>query len=312
MENLIISFNVVLPLFLCMALGYFLKGIKLCDEASFKIINKLCFKVFLPIYLFKSVYSTDLSAAFNGKLLLFAVIALLVWFGVLMLIVPKIERTNAKRGVMIQGMFRSNFVLFGLPVATSICGEENIGATSLLLGIVVPIFNVLAVVTLEIFRGGKPSVKKMITGIITNPLIIASVIGVVLYFLEIELLYAVEKTVTDLGRVATPLALLALGGEFRFSKVKGDWKQLVMTVMGKLVLSPFIMLVVGIMLGFRNETLVPVLLMFGAPTAVSSYTMAQQMGGDGELAGEIVVFTTGVSIITIFLWVFGLKQFGFI
>lgn len=176
-----------------MALGYFLKGIKLCDEASLKIINKLCFKVFLPIYLFKSVYSTDLSAAFNGKLILFAVIALLVWFG--------------------------------LPVATSICGEKNIGATSLLLGIVVPIFNVLAVVILETFRGGKPSVKKMIKGIITNPLIIASVIGVVLYFLEIGLPYAVEKTVTDLGRVATPLALLALGGEFKFNKVKGDWKQ---------------------------------------------------------------------------------------
>lgn len=312
MENLIISINVVLPLFFCMALGYFLKRIKMCDEATLKSINKLCFKVFLPIYLFKSVYSTDLSAAFNGKLILFAVIALLAWFGVLILVVPRIEKENAKRGVMIQGMFRSNFVLFGLPVATSLCGEENIGATSLLIGIVVPIFNILAVVTLEIFRGGKPSVKKMFKGIITNPLIIASALGIVLYFGEIKLPYAVEKTITDLGRVATPLALLALGGEFKFSKVKGDLKQLVISVMGKLVFSPLIMVVIGIMLGFRKEMLVPVLLMFGAPTAVSSYTMAQQMGGDDDLAGEIVVFTTGMSILTIFLWVFTLKQFAFI
>ena len=312
MENLIISLNVVLPLFFCMALGYFLKGIKLCDEAGFKTINKLVFKVFLPIYLFKSIYSTDLSAAFNGKLIFFAVIAVFAWFGILMLIVPRIEKENSKRGVMIQGMFRSNFVLFGLPVATSLCGEENIGATSLLLGIVVPIFNVLAVVTLETFRGGKPSVKKMLKGIITNPLIIASVLGVLLYFLQLPLPYAVEKTVTDLGRVATPLALVALGGEFRFSKVKGDLKQLIISVMGKLVLGPLVMVAIGIMLGFRNETLVPIVLMFGAPTAVSSYTMAQQMGGDGDLAGEIVVFTTGASIITIFFWVFALKQLAFI
>lgn len=312
MENLVISFNVVLPLFLCMALGYFLKWLKMYDDAALKTMNRLVFKVFLPIYLFKSVYSTDLSAALNGKLILFSVVGIVVWFALLMLVIPRLEKENEKRGVMIQGMFRSNFVLFGLPVAISLCGEENIGPTSLMMGIMVPIFNVLAVITLETFRGGKPSLKKMGKGIITNPLIIASVLGVVFYLLGIELPTAVEKTVTDLGRVATPLALVALGGEFKLHRVKGNLKQLIIAVAGKLVISPLIMVTIGVFLGFRNQMLVPVLLMYGAPTAVSSYTMAQQMGGDGELAGEIVVFATGLSILTIFLWVFTLKQFGFV
>ena len=127
-----------------------------------------------------------------------------------------------------------------------------------------------------------------------------------------DLPYAIEKTVIDFGKVATPLALMALGGEFKFSKVKGDIKQLMVSVAGKLVISPLFMVTAGILLGFRNEILVPILLMSGAPTAVSSYTMAQQMGGDGELAGEIVVFTTAMSIVSIFLWVFVLKQFNFI
>lgn len=312
MENLIISFNVVLPLFLCMALGYFLKWIKLYDDATLKTINKLVFKVFLPIYLFRSIYTTDLSAVFNPKLILFAVLGILAWFVILMLVVPRIEKEDAKRGVMVQAMFRSNFVLYGLPVAVSLCGEENIGATSLMIGIVVPIFNILAVITLETFRGGKPSVAKMAKGIATNPLIIASVIGIAFYFLNIKLPTAVEKTVTDLGRVATPLALVALGGEFKFHKVKGNLRQLIIAVSGKLVISPLAIVAAGIVLGFRDEMLVPILLMSGAPAAVSSYTMAQQMGGDGELAGEIVVFTTALSILTIFLWVFGLKQLGFI
>lgn len=312
MENLIISLNVVLPLFLSIALGYVLKRLGMYDGVTLKTINKLVFKVFLPVYLFYSIYSADLSAAFEPKVMLFAVVGLLIWFLLLMLIVPLFEKSNAKRGVMVQAMFRSNFVLFGLPVAISLCGEDKVGTTSLLMGIVVPIFNVLAVITLEVFRGGKPSVKKIGIGIATNPLIIASALGVAFYMLKIDLPYAIEKTVVDFGKIATPLALMALGGEFRFSKVKGDIKQLIASVAGKLIISPLFMVIAAILLGFRNEILVPILLMAGAPTAVSSYTMAQQMGGDGELAGEIVVFTTGISIITIFIWVFVLKQFNFI
>ena len=312
MENLIISLNVVLPLFFCIVLGDFLRRIRMYDGETLNKLNKLCFKVFLPIYLFNSVYSTDLSAAFNGKLILFAVLGVVAWFLLLMLLVPRIEKENPKCGVMIQAMFRSNFVLFGLPVATSLCGEDKLGPTSLLIGIVVPVFNVLAVVTLEAFRGGKPSVKKMAKGIVTNPLIIASLLGVLFYFLNIDLPYAVQKTVTDLGRVATPLSLVALGGYFTLGEVKNYKKQLTIAVLGKLLISPLIMVLIGIALGFRNETLVPIVIMFGAPTAVSSFTMAQQMDGDGELAAGLVVFTSGLAILTIFLWVFVLKQLGMI
>ena len=312
MENLIISLNVVLPLFFLIALGYGLKKIKMYDKITLNTINKLVFKVFLPVYLFQSICSSDLSAAFDINVIAFAVLSLLIWFLLLMFLVPRFEKENAKRGVMIQGMFRSNFVLFGLPVAVSLCGEDRIGTTSLLLGIIVPMYNVLAVTTLELFRGGKPNVKKILAGIAKNPLIIASVLGVIVYLLHIELPYAVEKTVVDVGKVATPLALIALGGGFEFSKVKGDFKQLIVTVAGRLIISPLLTVTAAILFGFRDEILVPILLMSGAPTAVSSYTMAQQMGGDADLAGEIVVFTTGISILTIFLWVFVLKQFGFI
>ena len=308
MENLIISINVVLPLFFLMALGYALKKWNMYEDDTLKTINKLVFKVFLPVYLFNSIYTTDLSEVFDIKVILFAVAGLLLWYLLLMGIIPLIEKKNAKRGVMVQGMFRSNFVLFGLPVAISLCGEDKIGITSLLMGIIVPIYNVLAVVTLECFRGGRTSIKKIARGIVTNPLIIASLLGVLAYMIKLKLPYAVEKPMIDVGKIATPLALIALGGGFQFSRIKGDMKQLVLSVAGKLIVSSLFMVIPAILLGFRNEVLVPILLMSGAPTAVSSYTMAQQMGGDGDLAGEIVVFSTVISIFTIFLWVFGLKQ----
>jgi len=312
MANLILAFNVVLPLFLCIVLGYFLRAIGMIKEITQKDLNRLCFKVFLPIYLFNSIYTTDLAVAFDGRLVIFAVCGVVGLFLLLMLLIPRIEKENPRRGVMVQAIFRSNFVLYGLPVATSICGEAHIGPTSLLISFVVPIYNVLAVVCLEWFRGGKPDGKKILRGIVTNPLIIASVLGVAANLLKLPLPSGVQKCVTDLGRVATPLSLVALGADFKFNKVRGITGQLILSVAGKLVMAPLVMVTLGILLGFRGDYLVPVLIMFGAPTAVSSYTMAQQMEGDDTLAASVVVFTTAFSILTIFLWVFFLKQLSFI
>ena len=312
MENLIIAFNVVLPLMLCIMLGYFLNRIGMIGEALRKGMNSLCFKVFLPFYLFQSIYTTDVSAAFNGTLMIFCCVAMTAWFALLMFLIPKVEKENPRRGVLIQAMFRSNFALFGLPMAESLCGAERMGPTSLLIGICVPLVNILAVITLESFRGGKPSIRKMLLGIAKNPLIIASVLGVVFNLLDIPLPSAVQKTITDLGRVATPLSLVALGASFTFASVAGYRMQLALGVSGKLVICPLIMVSLGVLLGLRAEMLVPVLIFFGAPTAVSSFPMAQQMDGDGELAASLVVFTSALSILTIFLWVFVLKTIGLI
>ena len=312
MENLILSFNVVLPLFLCIALGYFLRCVHMLEEATQKNLNKLCFKVFLPIYVFNSIYTTNISAAFNLKLVVLTVGGVLGIFALLMVLIPRIEADNAKRGVMIQAIFRSNFVLFGLPVAVSLCGENNVGPTSLLIGFIVPMFNVLAVVCLETFRGGKPDIKKMLRGIATNPLIIGSVLGILMNALDVQLITGVQKGITDLGRIATPLALVSLGSSFQFRRIKGYIRQLIICISGKLIVCPLLMVGMAALLGFRGELLVPVLVVFASPVATSSYTMAEQMNGDGTLAASLVVLTTALSILTMFLFIFMLKQMGLV
>jgi len=312
MENLILSFNVVLPLFVNMALGYALRCLHMLDETTQKNLNKLVFKVFLPIYLFNNIYTTDISASFDPVLLALVIGGILAIFLLLMLLIPGIEPQNARRGVMIQAIFRSNFVLFGLPVAVSLCGEANVGPTSLLIGAVVPLFNVLAVICLEAFRGGKPDVKKMLLGIVRNPLIIASALGIAMNLLEVPMPSGVYKSVTDLGRIATPLALVALGAGFRFKRIAGYVRQLTVCILGKLAVVPLLMLLLAVALGFRGEELVAVLVVFASPVATSSYTMAELMDGDGVLAGSLVVLTTALSIVTMFLFIFGLKQLGLV
>lgn len=312
MENLILSFNVVAPLCLVMALGYFLKYIKIFDDHSVKVMNNAAFKVFLPTLLFYNIYTTNLRSVFNPKLMIFATISIIVLFVVLFLLIPIIEEDNSKRGVMIQGIFRSNFVLFGIPVATALVGEGKVGTTALLIGIVVPLFNFLAVLCLETFRGGSINIKKIVHGIITNPLIIGACLGLLLLVLNIKLPEFIVSTIKDISKMATPLSLALLGASFSFSDVKKYLKETVIVILGKLVFAPLVFILIAYYFGFRDVALLSLLIMFASPTAISSFQMAIQMDGDGDLASQIVVFTSAFSIVTVFVWIFILKELALI
>lgn len=312
MENLILSFTVVFPLFANMILGYGLKSIHLLDEGTTKNMNTVVFKVFLPLLLFNNIYKTNLNGIFNGKILGFAALSIIALFIILCILIPIIEKDNKKRGVMIQGIFRSNFVIFGLPVATALFGDGQVCIIALLIAVVVPLFNFLSVIALEIFRGGKIDIKNVLKGIITNPLIIASTIGLTFLFLNIKLPGVLEKSVEDISKIATPLSLILLGATFEFKAIKANLKQTIISVVGRLVILPSIMLPLSAFLGFRNVELVGLMLIFGAPTAVSSFTMAEKMDGDAELASQIVVFTSAFCILTVFIWIFILKQLALI
>ena len=280
MENLILSFNVVAPLFFMMVLGYFLKYIKMYDQHTLDIMNKVVFKVFLPVLLFYNVYTTDLGTAVDIRLILYAASGVLILFFLLVLIVPRLEKENPKRGVLIQGVFRSNFVIFGIPVATSIYGEGNVGTTAMLIATIVPLFNVLAVISLEIFRDSQINVKKITKGVITNPLIIAAVIGIIFLLIGIQLPSSVLSTVKDISKMATPLGLILLGASFSFSDIKKYLNKTIIVTITKLIVVPAIMIPLSVFLGFRGIALLTLTIIYGAPTGVSTFQMAKQMDGD--------------------------------
>lgn len=312
MENFILSFNVVTPLFLIMSLGYYLKYIKLLDKQTLNVMNSVCFKVFLPILLFFNIYQSDVKSSFNINLITFSVSSIVILFIVLCFLIPKIEKDNKKRGVMIQGIFRSNFVIFGMPIATSIYGEVNIGTTALLIAVIVPLFNLLSVISLELFRDGEINLKKILKGIITNPLIIASAIGILFVTLNITLPTFIEKSVSDIAKIATPLSLILLGGSFSFSHIKEYLNHTIIIVFNKLIFVPLIFIPIAIKLGFRGIELLTILLIFAAPVAVSTFQMSKQMDGDSTLAEQSIVFTCLFCIPTVFLWILTLKQLSLI
>lgn len=311
MDCIILAFKVVFPILIYVTIGYIFKLIKLYDTMGIKVVNDLIFKLFLPCMLFYNIYTTNIHEIFNINLILYAIVSILILFILLMIIVPRFIEENSKCGVFIQGVFRSNFVLFGLPVTTSLMGEGNAGLTSLAIAFVVPLYNVLAVVCLESFRKNKVNIKNILKGIAKNPLIISSLLGIIFLASKVQLPDFCGNIIRDLSRVATPLALIGLGGSFTFSAVKGNIKKLAAILSLKLVIVPSIAIFVSAYaFGFKGAAIVTLISVFASPTAVSSFTMAQSMGGDSDLAAQTVVFTSVFSILTVFIIVAVTKYFG--
>ena len=312
MESLLISLEIVLPLFLLMALGYVIKLTGMMNETSVKQVNKVIFKIFLPLLVFCNIYNTELAESFNSQLLLYAVAGVLIQFVLSLCLAILLEKDNSRRGVMLQGMFRSNFVLFGIPISTALFGDTAAGLASILIAVIIPMYNVLAVISLEMFNGKRPNVGKILLGIVTNPLIIGSVLGVLFVLFQIPIPTPVYDTITDISSIATPLAFIILGASFSFGDVGRYIKEVLLVLGAKLLVFPALFLGIALLLGFRDAPLAVLLTVFGAPIAVSSFTMAQQMGGDDKLAGQLVVFSSIFSIGTMFLLIFLLKELAFL
>lgn len=305
-----ISANAVLPMCLVMALGYGTRRLGWIRREEISAINKIAFRIFLPCLLYYNVYCSDLSGSFDPLLMAYAVGGVLLTFGLSIGYTLLTEKLPERRGVMIQGMFRSNYVIMGIPVATELLGADQLGTVSILIAVVVPLFNMLSVVVLEVFRGQKPKPLHILGQIAKNPLVIGSVLGILTLAAGIRLPHILEQTIRSISAIASPLQLFLLGAFFQFSGLKTYRRELVTVSAAKLIVAPGLFLGLGALLGFRGVAFVSLIGVFASPTAVNSFTMAQQMGGDAELAGDIVVTTSAVSIPTMFLWIFLFKSLG--
>ena len=310
MENLMISANAVLPMCLVMALGYGTRRLGWLRREEISTINTIAFRIFLPCLLYYNIYCSDLSGSFDPLLMAYAVGGVLLTFGLALGYTLLTEKLPERRGVLIQGMFRSNYVIMGIPVATALLGADQLGTVSILIAVIVPLFNMLAVVVLEVFRGQKPKPLHILGQIAKNPLVIGSVLGILTLVAGIRLPHILEQTIQSVSAIASPLQLFLLGAFFQFSGLKTYRRELVTVSIAKLIVSPGLFLGLGALLGFRGVAFVSLIGIFASPTAVNSFTMAQQMGGDAELAGDIVVTTSAASILTMFLWIFLFKSLG--
>ena len=310
MNSFVVCLNAILPIFLIIALGFLARHAGIIRENEIPRMNAVTFKVFLPVMCFYNVYTSDLSTAIRPKLLIFAAVGVVTAFLLTWLLVNRFVKEHRQRGVMIQGIFRSNFLIIGLPVAASLLGTDDLGTVSVLAAVVVPLFNVLSVLSLDLYNGEKPRPGKLLLDVVKNPLVLGILAGILTLLLHLRLPTPLATAARDVSRVGSPMMLFLLGAFFRFGSVRSHWRQLAAACAGRLLVIPGIALTAGALLGFRGIEFVSLLGVFATSTAVASFTMAQQMGGDAELAGDIVIWTSMLCSLTLFGWSFLFKCLG--
>lgn len=348
MESLVFTLNAILPIIFCIVIGYVLKLLKIFPDSFWGILNKICFRVFLPLLLFKNIYDIkDISdVGTYWKVILFCVITIIVIFFLGLLVVKLTIPEDKQKGVVLQCIFRSNYAIIGIGLIELLAsGNETAkGIGAVISAVSIPLFNVLAIISLSVFikdeNGKKPNFKEILIKICKNPLIIAVLTGLVfltiksliinlndykyigdtlvnsngeksLVFLEYNGVGFIYTTIKWLAQCASPVALIALGGGFTFSAIARLKKQIIIGTSIRIVIVPVSALIVAYFLGFNDIRYFPALIaLFGTPVAVSSVPMSSEMGNDSELAGQLVVWTSILSALTLFIIIFVCAQIG--
>lgn len=315
MNDMILAINVVFPLLAMMIVGYIIRIINLVDEHSLNVMNKLTFRVFMSTLIFLNIYKLDVEEAINKEnlnLIIMLYIMIIAVFLIAISILPKFVKDKKKCGVMIQGLVRGNCLLYGIPIAASIYGEDNIGLIVLLSACIIPLFNILGVTALEIYCGGSVNIKKVLSGIVKNPSIVASALAFLFVASGINIPHLIISPLESISKVTIPLAFIVLGGTFDFTEFTKNISCIISVVIGKLIAIPSIIFFIIYHIGLRNETMVAFLGIIASPVPIASFTMAKEMDADGELAGQIVIATSVASIITIFAWIYLFKTLNLI
>ena len=304
--------NIVLPVFLVIALGYGLKRLNLIDQAFLLQTNRLVYYVCLPLLLFYKIGAADFLANFSGALVLGSAAAIAGGFFISYAYAALRRYPPEARGAFSQGAFRGNLAYMGLAIVFNAYGEAGLTRAGILMGFLVPVLNFFAILALlwPHRHEEKRDSAFWVRQILFNPLILASFAGILWSFLALPMPVVFERALDISTRMTLPLALIAIGGGFSLERLRGDLVRAAFATGIKLVWLPLLATVILIALGVGGQDLAIGILMAGTPAATATYIMAHQLKGDAELAGSIVMMSTLLSALTYTLALFILRTQG--
>jgi predicted permease len=312
LSNAVFSLNSVLPVFLLIAVGYVLKQRNFLNEDFSRVSNKVVFSIALPAMIFESIYNSDLRNVVDIDLIVFCILAIIGYFLLISAGASIIIKDRTVIGAFVQGSFRSNYILIGLPLIHSLYDKSNseaIQKSSFIVSIIIPVFNILSIIILSTYSRNVQVVKfsKNLRIIATNPLIIAVVIAIIANLINIKIPPFLLMTISYISDIAIPLALLDIGSCITISGISNTLNYALIASFLKIIFAPVILTGIAYICNFRNSDLVILYVLFASPTAVASYIMAKNMDNSAELAASIVLFSTLASVFTIFAGIFTLK-----
>jgi len=317
LENLLFSMNSTMPLFFVMLLGYVLHQSGFLSDEFVAGANKFVFYVSLPVQLFRDLGSTDVRTTFDGKYVLFCFVVTLVSILAVWALAKLFLKNKSLVGEFVQVCYRSSAAILGSAFLQSIYGTASMSSLMILGS--VPLYNVMAVVILTLegpdaARTGSMAekLKKSVKGILTNPTLLGIAAGFAWSLLGLSMPTMLNKTLSSVAGLTSPLALLAIGAGFKGRKALGYLKPTAISTVVKLMILPALFLPFAVHFGFTDEKLVALLVMLGSIATPSCYVMAKQMGHEGVLTGSVCVTTTLFSAFSLTFWLFVLRSMGYI
>ena len=310
LQNFIICVNAVIPSAIYLLIGILLKTAGVVSDEDVKKFTRVVFVTLYPFIMFDNLYGKNIGENFDLLLVVYSVLFTCLQIAVTWFAVSRLVKEDRNKGTMIQSAFRSNIILMGLPVGINLFGKGNVTQVALVILFVVPIYNVMSVVVLERFRGGKADLVRTTKNVLKNPIILGAIAAGVVMLIGIKLPVPIEQTVSTLSDCTAPIAMILLGAALNLKGFSSDRKKIVFCVASKIMIWPALGIAGAVWLGMRDVALIAVLLMLATPTALASYAMAESMGGNGRLAGETVVISTIGACFTMPVWLFILKTAG--
>lgn len=309
-ESFIAALKVVCPMMILMIIGWLCRTQGIIDRPAMKEYDRVIFKVFMPLLLFKNIYDMDFSQGFAHKEMIFAAVCMLINFVFCLKFPPVLTNDPRKSSVIGQAVVRGNYVIFGVVVSEALYGEGNIGMVIMMGVLVVPLINVFSAVILEAGRAGKSSPAKLFIAVLKNPMIIGAIFAFIFKGFNIPIPAPIWSVIRSIANSTTTVSFLSLGVGLDMAGNISDHKLLLWGVILRMLIVPGVFMPLAVLCGFRGQSLCAMMVIFAAPSAVASYPMAVAMGADGQLAGQLVCTTTVLSVITIFLWTFAFKSLG--
>ncbi|MDO5400329.1 MAG: AEC family transporter [Eubacteriales bacterium] len=313
LENFLFSVNVVLPLFFCCLVGFIARERGWIAEPFLSGCSHIVFYIAIPANIFLSISGDDLGQSFSFPLLLYIFAAIVLLSAVCVLAVPRIIRNPSTAATVAVTVLRGNFAMLGIPLALSLMGREQAGPTLVMIPFATMLYTVVSVFLLVLMGSpggadGKRKRKGAMIEVLHNPLIIASAASILVAISGISLPTAVNSTIRYFADMTTGLSLIMLGAQLNVREAFTRLRYSIPATILRLVVLPLIVVTPAVFLGFRGPELACIFIFFATPTAINSYILAGRLGGDGKLAGDIVLATSCLSTITLMAGIFLLKS----
>jgi len=314
-EIFVATFNNIVPLFVIVFVGYVLQKRRVAPESLSGSLNSLTFRLLIPCMCVRSMQSIVFNLDYL-RLLVYMILSFLISIPLLCVITSKIVARRSQVGVVVQGAFRSNTSSFALPLLISIFGEENDGPMIVMIAMAAVLFNGMSVAVLSRYSdanvSGKLSIPHLAHEMIRNPIILGTLLGLAMRALPFPMPTVLMKPIGDLGSCTAPMTMLAIGLRFRLQRLADNRRPILLCGFLKLIAMPLVWTAGGALLGFRGPILCTAFLMHSCPAASGCVPTAQEMGCDGELAGDLILTQTAASFFTLFGGVYLLRLLALI